>query len=1478
MSPREPFRPYTRPKSRNSRYDRGWRSWVRWFTQDDGTGGWWLSIFRPRRVEQEYRDRHVRRGLLIGTAAAVILVGVALFAWHRWQFSRLAAQFQERIDEARRQEDWYQAAEWSRRLVRLEPGNRQARLALAENYQPVARTPAQRTLLAGFYEDALLTGAEAIEIHRRLAELYSELNKDAAALKQADALLARLPDDPLGWRIKAGAMSRLAVFGGSVPLTAASEALIRAIELNPSDVALPESLAQMYRTRLTEPGPGQRNYLANQVMDELVQKNSESAEAYLARYFYRHKFGLPRAEEDLTRALTLSPSYLPALMAAAEQALARGQFGEAADFYRRAAEATPGDRATHLGLGDALWQAGQADDALQAWRNGLKQVNSGDPWLGLRLCESLLSLGRQREARIALAALDEGLDEALADLPRLPRALVMERRNQAWAQWYSARGEYRNAIGLLRQVMLAREARVESPEGLRQYIEVAQELADCYQGLEMPDLSATVHEALLRVEPTSALHHLAAAKSWLKAGRVSAAAEHLQTAVSLPGVPSEAAVLLVRARLEQQFQRPRQEQDWRLFDRALQLCKRQELSAEQQADVTVAEADQLAAEGQTDAALELLRTALAAEPGSPRLLEAMVLGEERWGRMSEADRWLERFEQRSDDSVEPILLRVALWSLRQRYREAAELLRGMLAWIDTERREEILHRIALIELEGGDFSEGLDALYELLDAYPQKTHALVTLARVAVDSGNVREAVRLEELLYDIERRDGTLWRIVRGDHLLLRGGEAMPSALDEGMAIEQRVETLRPAWWEGFRLKGAIAQLEGRWGEAISAYERALEFGAPAPIAVEPLVRLWYTLEAPDRAERYLAYLDDRSITREISEGHANPTRNFGHAQRRIQAARSALARAPGDPGRLIRLGRFLADTRQNAEAELMFRRAIQLAPDEPEAWLALSRFYASNSFSYAALQSLAELANSTEVDAVTRAFTLARCYEMLDEFEQAAVQYRYAASQATSDLTIQRRAASFFLSRDPVLAEHLLRHVLKLDPSAVAWRRQLARLLTRRGDPAAQAESVALLTSDEVELAGYDLRFTARSLAGHGTAGERQLAVLLLEQVRGKAGELPPSDQLLLAELYHQQGHLDRAREAYATLVNRPQPTARELAGFVDLLLSQQRFDQAAEWFRRLQPIETDPLRALQLEARLLKAQDPSADVAGMIRQRSQALLEQQESSAEKARLLTGVAQIYQRLGQPQQAEDALREVVQLDPPSYPALARLLVELNRTAEAVELCLKVSESDLSSQVIATLGQILASGRASIDDVGRVQFVIMSGANRYPREADVQFAAGMVRYMQGNSQEAIDNFRSVIGLQPDHVPARDKLAQILSHSAQTQTEAEQLITQALALAGPQPALLDTQAMVWLRQGKVDQAREALTQLVAKQPAAVPCLHLAIAHRAAGQDDQARAALDQAFGAGLFPACLPAIERLEWSTLQDQLGTARPPGA
>jgi len=128
-----------------------------------------------------------------------------------------------------------------------------------------------------------------------------------------------------------------------------------------------------------------------------------------------------------------------------------------------------------------------------------------------------------------------------------------------------------------------------------------------------------------------------------------------------------------------------------------------------------------------------------------------------------------------------------------------------------------------------------------------------------------------------------------------------------------------------------------------------------------------------------------------------------------------------------------------------------------------------------------------------------------------------------------------------------------------------------------------------------------------------------------------------------------------------------------------------------------------------------------------------------------------------------------------------------------------------------------------------------------------------LRSMERRYDQTESIYREVLGSNPNNVEVLNNLSWLLAFVSGKEREALELINRAIEIAGSDATLLDTRAVVYLKQGKIDLAVQDLHAAIELNPEkSILYFHLARAFQMDSNEAEARAALQQADQRGLKP--------------------------
>ena len=163
----------------------------------------------------------------------------------------------------------------------------------------------------------------------------------------------------------------------------------------------------------------------------------------------------------------------------------------------------------------------------------------------------------------------------------------------------------------------------------------------------------------------------------------------------------------------------------------------------------------------------------------------------------------------------------------------------------------------------------------------------------------------------------------------------------------------------------------------------------------------------------------------------------------------------------------------------------------------------------------------------------------------------------------------------------------------------------------------------------------------------------------------------------------------------------------------------------------------------------------------------------------------------------------------------------------------------------------------------RVERALDEAIRAHPESRMLPVHRAVLRCRQGRYDEAEAIYRRLLQQEARHVAALNNLALLLAQRGRGGDEALRLIDEAIQRSGPQPALLDTRAVVCLALGRTDEAIRDLKRALAQAPDGNGYFHLAQAYQQANDRAAAAEAFRKARDLGVRPDPLeqPAYDRL-----------------
>jgi cellulose synthase operon protein C len=1440
-----------------------------------------VRVSRPATSRQADRVRRLNLPLLVGTLVGLAVLLPGLYLWRARQVEQSADAFAARAEALAKEGEWSQSAEYLFLYLRMRPDDQAVRVRLAETYDHLAIQRPQLRRAVELYYQALAAAPtdQQPSLRRRLVELLLQSEQFASAAKEADALLKGDEENAEGNRLKAlalyGQANAVGIASGPKASPDVGDALEKARRLNPADVQLAWTLAEVYRDvpqlqsedarKLSD---SERAQLADRCLDDLVQADPKQAMAYLARFQYRKKYKLPSADTDLDQAVKLSPEDLVVLMAAADHlertavrpdgatSLRRELLEQAGKYYERAIAAQPLAERAYLGLGEIQARQDQSDQAIKTWELGLEKCGANSIALNLRLAEAQIALGDLGRAERCIESVQktaanlrqQGVLESQLSFARLADVLK--------ARLYNVKQNTDGAIAILKPI--ADGPKGNTAEGRITY-QALMLLGTIYATQGQQKLAVVAFDNAATAQPQMAEPHLAAAAVWINVDLPELACKHLETVIAIDG-SMENRLLLAGATLRAQLKLAASKRDWSTVEKLLQETKQ---SQPQLADSEFAKLNLLEAEyllhsntdkgdrnGGIKAALDALRAAENSALASGDAAGDFALAYERLGAAADADRVLESLRKRFPKAPDTYLRSAAILTVRKQYPAAREVLEQGVVAVGVERRLPV--QLGLVDLftQQGLDADAWQSLSELQRQMPSDRALLERTLDFAIDHERFAEAETLEKSLHELKGVTPQEWQFHRARRLIRQATAPTDPSLTEAKTLVSEIKQERPTWPSAHLLWGEFLERSGNPEKAADAYQEAIRLGEQRLMVYERLILLLFQLERFSEADKYLAELSSRSATSAgLSTAEISLALRAGQLDKALEAARLGTTRRPTDPLAQVWLGQLLLAAGKPAEAEKSLRRALELGPTDPRAYGAVVNYFIRTKQLERAGAAVEQFSRRIDVPEVQRELVRAAGYQAIGDRDRALSHYRKAEQLEPQNSEVQERIGAILVSSDPAAAEKALRRALELNPQSTTARQALVKLLGSGGGEQRWKEALAILEepgSSVDKPQQLDRRLQALLHANRGGPDNLAKAVQILSEILADPNQTPSrNDRLLLARVYEAHGKADAARNGFLALANEQSPRSDDIAAYVEYLLRHDSLKEAETWLGKLDQLDPNNLTGIGPRVRLLAAQGDFAKVEGLLEQTAKRLLKDVQANSvagqeREVQVSLTIGDLYTSVKQFPAAERWYMRAYRLDATQYNRLARSLANQGRGTEAVQLCLDAADLDTSYRpALSAVNLALRTGLEGAD-VEKVEALVTKALATYGDVPELLTAAAALRIVQQQFDEACTLYRHLLELQPQNVGALNDLATALAEQQGHGEEALETIDRAIQLAGAQPNLLDTKGTILLSLGKVKEGVALLSEAAAApDPDPRFHLHLAIGHYRAGDLIKAR---------------------------------------
>ena len=790
--------------------------------------------------------------------------------------------------------------------------------------------------------------------------------------------------------------------------------------------------------------------------------------------------------------------------------------------------------------------------------------------------------------------------------------------------------------------------------------------------------------------------------------------------------------------------------------------------------------------------------------------------------------------------------------------------------------DRLLSGLADAEIQAGRHAEATALLEELERTPAHRTDlrlrlALFDLALRRYDDAT-DEAARKERLdavdktLKDIREVEGDrgayyeLGEGLRSTHLARANPKDARRSLDEAWAALDRAADLQPGWSAVEFARADVAELGGDpEGMIVHLKEGVqLEQGRAAPRVVQRLVEALNQRGRWAESKEYLGRLQESLLVHsQIGRVAAGVALNMGDLSQATALIQSSIGNDPKNFRDFLLRGRLNEATpHHEKEAEDDYRKATEIAPQEPAVWVAYVLFLGNHGQS-ATAAAIVKNEVAAKVTKDKAALAVAECYEVLGCTADANAAYDAALAERPTDPTVLRAVTAYRMrtgrAQDAApLLDRIVKREVNSPDADVEWaKRALALVLSGSTDYRdfrravelvglkLDANGLLLPEPDSVRQESVETRRArARVLATQPQRQFRARAIQLLEGLQST----DPDDQFVLAVLYETDGAEAKEVEVlkHLTSVDDRNVSPAHLSQYTQVLLRQGRLDEAETQIGRLEQLETTrqagkgAFATVELRARLLEAQKKGDDAVVMLRA------------------------YVSRIG--------------AKPEEVLMLVASLARQGRFDDAFDLCEKEHVWDkCPPEMVGGMCEALLRAMPTADKKrDRVEGWLKDAIAKNPKITVLKLHLADLYDLRGFYPEAAEQYRAVLKEEPGNIVALNNLAWLLSQQTGQGREALQYIEAAVNGIGQRADLLDTRGSVELKLGDTQAALADFTEAVSDSPTGPRCSTWPAQYEARDRESAVKTLQKAKSDFGLQPSSVHPTEQEFCQTLMTEL--------
>ncbi|MBI3837009.1 MAG: tetratricopeptide repeat protein [Planctomycetia bacterium] len=1202
------------------------------------------------------------------------------------------------------------------------------------------------------------------------------------------------------------------------------------------------------------------------------------------------------AKQSLDRAFELAPDDIDVILAAGAFAMSNREFAKAQELFDKALQKDPNRQDVYVRLAQLEISQNNPKAAAEQLERGLQQANDIHAILQM-LVEIQFQLNDLDGVRVTCKMMREK-GNFVPEFVRYQEARID-----------MADGDFTEA---------SRELEAVRPSLNRSgYVSLVAQLdfllSRCYESLGQPDRQLEVCRRILQTIPDQLGARLGEVNSLQLLGRFTEAENTLRILFANVADLGYYRAPVLQFLINDQLSKPEADRDWSEVEAVAELMYQDKSRAE--SDNMLLKSELLLLKNDLDAAQQILTVARKQYPKEAPVWVALAKLLLRQDRADRIGQLLNLAEKEVGDSV---LLRQerARAILRQGGENVAVELAKLEANFDKlsePNQVSLMFQFGNAYLQIRDFENTKRCWKFAADHQPSNGQIRQTLFELAVDMKDPAEMEAIIKALGE-SRYFGTqspLYNYCASTLMLFpltsqNRATAKPlSTADRAVIADARrlvdkAIAVRGEWSVLWRVRGEIDQLEGNIADAITNYQRSLDFSHVGQVATaRRLVQLLYVSRRYAEASEALKFVGPIGPSDVLSKIKED-IQVRGGKKEDIDAALAMAANAthaePDKASNYVWYASLLDRAGRPDDAEQAFRKAVEVGPKQPENWDPLVRHLLGVKKKAEAVEAVRQASTAMSENPTA----VAMLFERVADQVQAEHFYKAALEEHPDDLAALRNVAAYYIrnGRGPDAAEYLdqiikttAQSTKKEELAQLFWARRykaqnLATPHTAQEPPdyeqVVRATKLIEQNMQDGLLAPEDIRVIVALLANRPEPESRAKAIRLLEQLKQRQ-LITAREQLAVGQLQDRAGNWAQARDWMFSALSRSSEDPEILTVLVQMLIRHEEYDEATRWVERLDEImakspvpRADILKAnvRELKARLLiKKGEPEQAVQVLEGLVPNPLPQNQLFLLEK------VANLLEELKQFAAAEKLLNEYMSLEPRGTIAMAAFLGRRGDIEKAFGL---LEEARKNQPAVEILPCALDALRRHPDKASKERFASVeewtdSGLKQEANSQQIQLLAAELYDLEGRYPEVVKIYRDLLNSPGanEHQKAivKNNLAFVLaitSNAPQTAAESLKLINEAMRVLGPNSDLLDTRALGYLASGDVKKALADLRAAATDSPSSSKFFHLAEAEKRANNIEKAREALDKAQTLGLDVNRLTPLEKQNYTRLTGEL--------